>query len=308
MKNFGIPSLQNNIANLFDFNFNSNLKKPLILGAGLTFTGASLVLGFPALYTIGATLAGAYVLYPDQIEAWFESHQTQLLGASLGFLHSGLVGLAVGGWLGHFLNKKVNQASEKVHQVVETVKPVATPFRYVNKSIQGAWHGLKSAYNISTGWLSSPAEDDASPTAVENSKPVENTKKIEKPKKPAKKRVVAQSKVKPLALMPSVSDEVPAVSSNHQEIVLREAPAQKTAPSFLDKAGDIFDLMNGQANDETYANYEGSWATKDVFDVASDALGSVKSNVSWLWRKVRGTTTAQASDVKQPEKRHHNSM
>ncbi len=294
MKNFTTQHQQNNATSWFDFN--SNTKKVAAIGAGLTLSSASLIFGLPVLYTtLGATMAGAYVLYPNEVEAWFEAHQTPLLGASLGFLHSGPIGLAIGGWLGHFVNKKVNQASERVHQVVETVKPVAAPFHYANQTVKGAWQKLKGAYSASTNWLFAEPEEVIS---------LDNPRK---PKDQAKKQDKKQLQAKPktLAIMPRAPEVEPEAPANNGQIVLHreEVQVEKTSPTLLERAGDFFDLMNGQASDETMERYDDTLATKDVFDLASDALGSVKSNVSWLWGKVRGTQPAPEPVVQSPGSR-----
>lgn len=54
-------------------------------------------------------------------------------------------------------------------------------------------------------------------------------------------------------------------------------------------AGDFFDIMHGHADDETLAKYEGSWATKDVGELASDVFSGISSGLSWLWSKTQRT-------------------
>ncbi len=67
---------------------------------------------------------------------------------------------------------------------------------------------------------------------------------------------------------------------------------------FNERAGDFFDIMHGQADDDTIAKYKGSWATKPIDELGADIVSGVGSGLSWMWNAasaVKARLTNQAA-------------
>lgn len=330
------------------FNFNITFPKVAAVVAGAATATAAFAYGMPAFYlAAGSSLAGAYMLYPTQIENWFTAHQGPLLGASIGFLHSGPVGMAVGGWLGYFVSEKIKKAAHAAQQVVETVRPVATPFHIASQTLRGAWRGVKNGLGATSNWLfASGAQPEMQAPDIENTRQIVPTSQavvhrvrfnlanqfinntwqgfkdsyktatnwlftsVPLENENAGQIVRAPSRIQSpgilRAIMPNNDEQaLVARSSNavamlehrNEERALIRRNEQIRSSSVVQAAEDFFDLMHGNASDEAYERHDGNWATRDVFDLAGDAFASVKSNVSWLWQKARGTSTSAAEPV-----------
>lgn len=209
-------------------NRGNSLKKIAATTGAVLVGGLAYLYGIPAIYlgvSVGAI--GAYQLYQERATTWFEKNQPLLLGGSLGFLYAGPLGMLAGGWLGHYINQKINAATQAVNHVVETVRPVTAPFSIANKTAKNVVGGLKKGYQTAANWLFNEGES------------------------------------------PRV--EMPEFNFNAPDIDREESDG-----SVMDNMLDLFgDFANNSEN------------IRDVFDTATDVMGTLQSNVSWLWNKTR---------------------
>lgn len=129
-------------------------KQIAIAGIALAALIIGLGVGFQVLYLLaGVSGIAVYTFFPEQMEQWFDDNQALLLGGACGFLYAGPLGLAIGGWLGHFLNQKYLQFSEKANQLSKIFKP----FSYVSNLTTTLFPSLKTSAKKETPALQTQA-------------------------------------------------------------------------------------------------------------------------------------------------------
>jgi len=160
------PAKQNDLAKQ-----DAEFKKIALLGLVGVIFAATLTAGANAAFLLIALgAAGAAIYYHNDFQQWFNAHQTVWIGATAGFFFGGatfgLIGMALGGWLGHFAGQQINSAMK----VVDTV---TAPITYAKDTTHNAWSSLQSrvgkTYQLVAGKPEAaplPAEPTQQPTPV----------------------------------------------------------------------------------------------------------------------------------------------
>lgn len=172
------------------------LKKTILIAASFAFGGVTVLLGtVRTVLLLGFTTGGGFLLYPDEIEQFFDDNTYILLGASLGLISGGGLGFLLGSWLGYFVNNKINQATKIATQVSDKLQPAVD----AANSVSHGWQKVKNATNWTLGWLEYLDPDGPSDEvrALHASKPVakpQSAKKTTTAKRPKATPPVAESK------------------------------------------------------------------------------------------------------------------
>ncbi len=117
----------------------SSLSKDVKSAAIISLVVLVIALAFtmgPAFITLlyfGVALAGviAYIMYPEQSDAFLRGKQLHLLGASIGFFVAGPLGLLLGAWIVHFSLGKINFVAQQAQTVQNAAQTLFSPFQYV---------------------------------------------------------------------------------------------------------------------------------------------------------------------------------
>jgi hypothetical protein len=142
---------------------NLRLKKLLFLLVTVTLIYLAWILG-PAFthlvyaLTVGALLTG-YLLFPDQCEAWFDSHEPKLIGAAFGFFFGGsIAGLVLGTWLGYYCQRRYEQLCNRINTAQQYAAPVLHPIETAKRQLHIGWEYVTNLFKAPPTQTAPPAQ------------------------------------------------------------------------------------------------------------------------------------------------------
>lgn len=219
----------------------SELKKYGLLSLGVMIMGITLTAGVTAAYLIAAIAAfSAAILYPDNIEKWFNSHRMLLVGSLAGFFVGGAsfgpITMVLGGFLGHLVEQPVNVAVNAAHKTAEAYQKVSQGVAQVTELPNNTWNSLKSGFEKSYRYFA--GEDKPAPKTEPAAEPKSNLQAIAAAPVPAKssitnvppKTVKTQLSAQKTIVIPTESPIPTVVKSKQTQIVKRRIPREPVKP------------------------------------------------------------------------------
>ncbi len=199
----------------------SELKKYGLLTLAIIISGITLTAGVTAAYLIATTAAlSAAILYPDNIEEWFNTHRMLLIGALVGFFVGGTalgpITMVLGGFLGHLIEQPVSMAMNAATKTADAYHKVTQNVSQLGELPHSAWSNLKNGFERLHQYFSA----EHKPETVLDMKPAA------KPEAQLAEKTKSQGKVK--------WDTKPAPKA---ETRLLEKTETKAETKLLDKAG-----------------------------------------------------------------------
>ncbi len=193
---------------------------------------------------------------------WLTSHEGLLLGGSLGFFHSGPIGFVIGAWLGNYVSEKIQSTQQQVQRATQAVQPIVAPISFVNNKLQNLWQLTRSGYQAGKNWLNDKAQDIHPPT-------------LKLPRDKTQAQDTHPSTTKPQDSQPNPQDSQPN-------------------PSILQTAGDLLDIMHGDADDSVYEQYGDSWLTRDISELPSAIFNQFRGLTQRFWSRPTVESTSPA--------------
>lgn len=209
---------------------------------------------FTATITAGANSAyllmalggvGAFFYYRSDLDQWLNDHQSIWIGAAAGFFFGGAsfgpIGLALGAWLGHAVEQKVNTA-------MKVVDKVTAPITYAKETTTSLWNNINSGVSRAYQFVVGDEKTDA--PATKTPKPTQPVATSKRPSVAEASKEIPVNEPAPIVHRKSTKT-IPAKES--QEPVVkrrRHKRAQKgwqvwetlsaffTSPSPVEKAKD----------------------------------------------------------------------
>ncbi|MCS5711995.1 DUF456 domain-containing protein [Candidatus Berkiella aquae] len=221
---------------------------------------------------------------------WITNHESLLLGGSLGFFHSGPIGLVIGAWLGNYISEKVYATTRQVQHATQIVQPIVAPISFARNKLQSLWQLTKSGYQASKNWFTNDEQPAAiqqqdSHNEVQTSHPSLLQKatdlfdlingQADEPSQDSHKADKGPSK----ATKDSHKEDKgqPNATKNNQEA------AQPPQRSLAQTAADLLDMMNGYADEETVEQYEDSWLARDISTIPSLVINQFRGLTQRFW-------------------------
>lgn len=159
----------------------SELKKYGLLTLGIMIVGITLTAGVTAAYLIAA-IAGlsAAILYPNNLEEWFNAHRMLLIGSLVGFFIGGAslgpITMVLGGFLGYLVEQPVNMAVNAASKTVDAYQKVSNGVSQVSELPTNAWNSLKSGFEKSYRYFAGEIKtDDKAEFKTEPKSPIQVT-------------------------------------------------------------------------------------------------------------------------------------
>ncbi len=143
----------------------SELKKYGLLTLGIVIVGITLTAGVTAAYLIAAVAGlSAAILYPQNIEEWFNAHRMLLIGSLVGFFIGGAslgpITMVLGGFLGYLIEQPVNLAVNAANKTVDAYQKVSNGVSQVTELPNNAWNSLKSGFEKSYRFFAGEIKTD----------------------------------------------------------------------------------------------------------------------------------------------------